>query len=107
MTPDNAFEGGGLFAKLGAHEQKTRQLQDQRKKEYNDILKGAAHQRTTDHPAITRNATDAQKMERRIDEGRQREDVRGNRGLPRNDDDHDGGQYRTKKRWGQRLECDE
>ena len=74
-TPDNAFEGGGLFAKLGAHEQKTRQLQDQRKREYNDIL--AAKDGTTPPASVTApprktahdNATDNQKIEQRHERG--------------------------------------
>ena len=97
-TPDNAFEGGGLFAKLGAHEQRTRQLQDQRKKEYNDILRGEGvsnKRAVADAPfAAGRNATDAQKMEQRKDRRRH-----GNSGAEGNnsnfgDDDDDGDRRR-------------
>ena len=83
-TPDNAFEGGGLFAKLGAHEQKTRKLQDQRKREYNDILRGgggggggtaAGPEQAVARGRIGKNATDNQKIvERRYDSQRVVED---------------------------------
>ena len=71
-TPDDVFGGGGLFANLGSHEQKTRQLQNQRKKEYNDILRGGLKNGRTElndglAPTVGKNVTDNQKIERRYD----------------------------------------